>query len=96
MRKLQYNYKASAESTEILLSEAKQVIQKQSEEGSLAVRIRYRLLGRMRRNIWPRTTFILKYIEIFGSLSVINKMAHLRWANEPILFYKIQIVNYTT
>jgi hypothetical protein len=77
MRKLQYNCKASAESTEILLSEAKQVIRKQSKEGSLAARIRYRLLGRMRRNIWPKTTFILKYIEIFGSLSGIYEMPDL-------------------
>jgi hypothetical protein len=31
----------------------------------------------MRRNIWPKTTFILKYIEIFGSLSGIYEMPDL-------------------
>ena len=60
MAKLQYNSKASAESTEILLSETKQVIRKQSEGGSLAAQIRYRLLGRMRRNICTKTGFSLK------------------------------------
>jgi len=71
MRKLQYNCKASAESTEILLSATKQVIRKQSEEGSLAVKLRYRLLGRMGRNICTKTDFVLKLNEIFGLLSVI-------------------------